>query len=146
MASGGAMTPSRLVVELGNELIANSGNRLDEPPAVSAVAQRFPDFPNPLGQGVLDDVHVRPDSLEQFILGEDSTSVLEEMQQELECLRRKIDVFARAEQAALGPVQHEIAEPKYWKLPHESAAAPAPIVSSAIRQRVVKTSACRRSR
>jgi hypothetical protein len=35
------------------------------------------------------------------------------MQQELECLRRKIDVFARAKQAALGPVQHEIAEPKY---------------------------------
>jgi len=80
---------------------------------VSAVAQRFTDFPNPLGQRVLDDVHVRPDSLEQFILGEDSTSVLEEMQQQLECLGRKIDVFARADQPALGAVQYEIAAPKY---------------------------------
>jgi hypothetical protein len=81
--------------------------------AVSVVAQCFTDLPNPLCQGVLDDVHVWPDSLEQLILGEDSTSVLEEMLQELESLRRKVDVFAGAEQAALGPVQHEIAEPKY---------------------------------
>ena len=83
---------ARLVVDLADELIANFGNRLDEPGTVSVVAQRFTDFPNPLGQGVLDDVHARPDSLEQFILGEDPASVLEEMQQELECLRRKVDV------------------------------------------------------
>ena len=80
---------------------------------MNAIAQRFADFPNALGQGVLDDVYVAPDCLEQFILGEDSTSILKEMEQEVECLRRQIDVFPRPEQAARGRIQHEVAEAKY---------------------------------
>lgn len=81
--------------------------------AVGAIAQRFPDFPDPLGQGILNDVHVAPYSVEEFILGEDSPSVLEEIPQQLEGLRRKIDVLAQAQQAPLGPVQHELAKPEY---------------------------------
>lgn len=52
------------------------------------------------------------------------------------------DVFARPEQAALGHVQHEFAEPKYWKLPHQSAAAGPP----SFRQRSVSVSSRHRIR
>ena len=79
---------------------------------MSAVAQRFPDFPNPLGQRVFHDVHVWPDGLEQFVLRDDSSSVPKEVQQQLERLRRQVDVLTGSEQTALGPVQREVAEPK----------------------------------
>ena len=70
---------SRLVVELGNELIANSGNRL---------MNRAPWVPSPSASRISRIRWARvfsttftsgQDSLEQFILGEDSTSVLKEM-------------------------------------------------------------------
>jgi hypothetical protein len=58
----------RLIVELGDELVANSWHGLDELRPVSAVVERFADFPNPLCQRVLYDVYVRPDGPEKLIL------------------------------------------------------------------------------
>ena len=53
----------------------------------------------------------------------------------------EIYVLARAEQAALGPIQHEVAEPKYRELLHEFSGAPPPSFRQRFRQGVVKTSA-----
>ena len=60
--------------------------------------------------------------------------------QQLERLRRQVDVLTGAEQAALGTVQRELAESKHRKLLHKPAAGLPP----SFRQRSVSVASRRR--
>src|SRR5262249_54586408 len=94
---------------------------------------------NSLGQRVFHDVHVWPEGLEELVLRDDASAVPNEVQQQLERLRRQVDVLSGSEQTALGPVKGEVAEPNDRDLLHEPGGCFGGSVSSAIRQRVVKT-------
>jgi hypothetical protein len=99
-------------VHVADELIANPRNRLDESSGGGLVSECVTDLPNPLCQGVLADVDARPDRVKELFLANDPASVLDEVQQEVERFRRKVQLLIRVKQTPLSAIEDEAAKPK----------------------------------
>ena len=61
---------------------------------------------------VLVDVHARPDDVEKLVLRDDAAAVLDEVQEELEGLRREVQILRAVQQTALSAIEGKIPEPK----------------------------------
>jgi hypothetical protein len=74
-----------------DEPVAAPRDRLDVFRRPGVVPQRLPQLGDGLRQRVVGDVGVRPEGVEQVFLGDQLAGVIDEVEQEIEELRREID-------------------------------------------------------
>lgn len=93
-----------------DEAVAAARDGLDESWISRLVAERLAELRHGLRERVVRDVRIRPQGFEQRFLRDQAAGGVEEVQQEVEELRRDLEGTAVAEHAVCGPVDDERAE------------------------------------
>jgi len=94
-----------------DEPVAASRNGFDERRRARIISKRLPQLGHRLGQRVVGDVRVRPERLEKRFLGDERSCVVEEIEEQVQQLRRYGDGFTVARQAKGRAIDGELAKP-----------------------------------
>jgi hypothetical protein len=96
-----------------NKLIAAAGERRDEAVFSGALIESFAQYRNALGEIVFVYEGIWPDVLQQFILGDDSSGVLDEIEQHVKRATMQGHGALIASQCALKGINPELTELEY---------------------------------